>query len=145
LTPQEGDLIREAQELDKRTAVFIKAAERRLLILTNPQRAQNPPDQKEAETWGVIPKSSRAELLMDIAKILDEAINNIDDASSRNPRNPVLKKSLHTLADASTRFLAQLKPLVDRVEGQDEREALAQAIENAESVVAASKRVSDQT
>ena len=50
LTEMEGDLIREtAPILDQRIEVFIKAADRRLLVLTNPNATQK---KKEEETKG---------------------------------------------------------------------------------------------
>jgi hypothetical protein len=140
LTEQETDLVREEQALDRRTAIFIKAIERRLLVISDPQAAVSKQAKKDAEKWGELPKGTRAELLWDIAKILDEAIVNIDDTAARNPQSPLLPKALHNLADASTRFLGQLTPLRDSAQGR-EREALEQAIENAQSIIEAAKKV----
>ena len=39
LTPQEVDLVKEAQALDKRIDVFIKAAERRVMVINNSSAA----------------------------------------------------------------------------------------------------------
>ena len=39
LTPQEVDLVKEAQVLDKRIDVFIKAAERRLMVINGSANA----------------------------------------------------------------------------------------------------------
>lgn len=138
LTPQEADLVREAQELDKRIAVFIKAAERRLSVLTNPQAAAQM--QKDAEKWGEL-KGARADFLYDLAKILDEAITNIDDVSSRDERNPLVPKAIRKLAEASQRILAGLAPLHDKVEAGKERASLEQAVENAESVIEAAGKL----
>src|SRR5215207_9905228 len=53
LTPEEIELVRDNQELDLRTKVFITAAERRLLAVTNPaESAKNAP--KEKEKWGEV-------------------------------------------------------------------------------------------
>ncbi|HEU4767052.1 MAG TPA: hypothetical protein VFS77_06745, partial [Pyrinomonadaceae bacterium] len=41
LTPQEVDLVKEAQILDKRIDVFIRAAERRLMVITGTAAAAN--------------------------------------------------------------------------------------------------------
>lgn len=136
LTPQEIELVREAQELDKRTAVFVKAAERRLLALTNPSGANN----KDTEKWGEL-KGSRADFLSDLSKILDEAITNIDDVSARDERNPLVPKALRSLSEASTRILAQLAPLRDQTTNVAERNWLESAIENAEAVVEASGKL----
>ena len=130
LTPQEADMVRDAQELDKRTAVFIKAAERRLLALSDPNTVKQSKD--EIEKWGEL-KGTRADFVYDLSKILDEAITNIDDVSSRDERNPLIPKSIRKLAEASTRILAQLAPLRDKVEAGKERTWLEQAVDNANS------------
>ncbi|MBV9960188.1 MAG: hypothetical protein JO360_17310 [Acidobacteria bacterium] len=135
LTPQEADLVREAQELDKRTEVFIKAAERRLLALSDPNAAQ-----KEKEKWGEL-KGTRADFLYDLSRILDEAITNIDDVSSRDESNPLIPKSIRKLAEASTRILTQLEPLRGKLESDKELHSLDQAIENAQDIVEAAGKL----
>ena len=141
LTPPEVELVREAQELDRRTAVFIKAAERRLLSLTDPHAAQSKQVQKDLEKWGELPKGTRAELLSDISKILDEAITNIDDSSARAPESKLLPKALRQLAEAATNFLAQLAPMRASTRAAREREALEHAIENMQEIVAAANKL----
>src|ERR687884_156168 len=64
LTPEEIELVRDNQELDKRTEVFIKAAERRLLAVTSPEEAARQAA-KEKEKWGEV-KGTRVQLLYDI-------------------------------------------------------------------------------
>jgi hypothetical protein len=142
LTEQEQDLVREAQALDARTAVFIRAIERRLLVLLpEPGAANSKQVQKETQKWGELPKGTRAELLSDIAKILDEAITNIDDVSERDDKNPLLPKSLRLLSVASTRFIAQLTPIRDQARDEGERESLEQALENAQSIIEAANKL----
>lgn len=141
LTEQEADLVREAQALDKRTAIFIRAIERRLLVISDPNAASSKLVQKETEKWGELPKGTRAELLGDIAKILEEAITNIDDVSERDEKSPLLPKSLRLLSAASTRFLAQLTTLRDQTREDAEREPLEQAIENAQQVIEAANKL----
>jgi hypothetical protein len=142
LTEQEMDLVREAQALDKRTAVFIRAIERRLLVITDPNAATASKQvQKETEKWGELPKGTRAELLSDIAKILDEAITNIDDVSERDDKNPLLPKSLRLLSAAATRFITQLTPMRDQATEEGERESLEQALESAQSIIEAANKL----
>src|ERR1041385_79742 len=88
LTPQEVDLVKDAQVLDKRIDVFIKAAERRMMVIngTAPP-ATTKQSKKEAELWGELPTGSRAELVSDIARIVDAAIDNIDNVSEHDGRN----------------------------------------------------------
>lgn len=141
LTPQEADQVREAQILDKRIEVFIKAAERRLLAITDPNAANSKQVQKDVEKWGELPKGTRAELLTDLAKILDEAITNIDDVAARDSNNHLLPKALRKLSAASTRFISQLMPMRDAAKDETEREALESALENAQSIITAANKL----
>lgn len=145
LTAEEADLVREEQTLDRRTAVFVKAVERRFLVLTDASAAASKVVQKDSGKWGELPKGTRAELLGDIAKILDEAITNIDDAADRDDKNPMLPKSLRKLSEASTRFLAQLNTMRAAAQSDDEREAIDQAIENAQTIVTAAQKLPPET
>lgn len=139
LTPQEIEQVRDNQELPKRTDVFIKAAERRLLTLTD-QAAASKQAQKDAETWGDLAESTRPQLFSDLAKILDEAITNIDDTALKTQNTALLTKSLHKLSAASARFLPQLLAMRERVRDENERNQLELAIETAEEIVAAATK-----
>src|SRR5436190_14672348 len=76
LTDAETDLVRYWQELEKRTEVFIKCADRRWTIINGGTPAPIKKAMKDEPDWGDVPKGTRAELLGDIAGILDEAITN---------------------------------------------------------------------
>ncbi|HMF57719.1 MAG TPA: hypothetical protein VK619_15355 [Pyrinomonadaceae bacterium] len=146
LTDQEADLVRDAQALDMRMDIFIKAADRRVLQITNPNSLTPKQQQQETERFGEL-TGTRLDLLSDLAGILDEAITNIDDAASHTAnanRAKLLPKALHKLAEASKRFITELQPLREQVQGQ-EREALEQALENAESIVQAESRLPSST
>lgn len=145
LTEMEADLVREAQQLDKRTAVFIRAIQRRLLVLSDPNAAAAKDVQKETEKWGELPKGTRAELLEDIAKILDEAVTNIDDLSARDASNPLIPKSLRLLGEASQRFTAQLTQMRTNTENQDERASIEDALENAQAIIEAAAKLPPPT
>lgn len=135
LTPEEIEIIRDTQELDKRTAVFVKAVERRLLALTDPSAKQLKDD---LEKWGEV-KGTRTQLLSDVARILDEAVVNIDDAHTHNQKSPLLRKALYKLSEASNRLIPQLLPLRAAARSETEREVLEQAIEQAQQIVEAAK------
>ena len=139
LTPQEVDLVKEAQVLDKRTEIFIKAANRRILVLNGGTAAAANTKQakKEAELWGELPTGSRAELISDIAKIFDEAITNIDDVSARDEHNPLIAKSLRRLAQAVNTIMEQLKPLQASAKGDAEIASFEQLNEDAQSILEA--------
>jgi hypothetical protein len=137
LTPEEADLVRDNQELDKRTAVFIRAAERRLLAATDPAAAAKQAG-KDGDKWGEV-KGSRTELLYDLSRILDEAVVNVEDVAARTPESTLIRKSLYTLSQAAGKFLPQLIPLRDVAQGGPERDYLERAIETAEEIVEAAK------
>lgn len=146
LTPQEIDLIKDTQILDKRIDVFIKAADRRMLVLTGP--GANPTDKasakqlkKDSETWGELPAGSRAELISDIARIFDEAITNIDDVSARDENNPLIPKALRKLAASATRIVEQLKPTEAQATNDAELSSFDQLTDNAESILQAANKL----
>ncbi|HJT67192.1 MAG TPA: hypothetical protein VJ749_12100 [Pyrinomonadaceae bacterium] len=143
LTPQEVDLVKEAQVLDKRIDVFIKAADRRIIVLNGGTAAVANTKQakKDAERWGELPTGSRAELVSDIAKIFDEAITNIDDVSARDERNPLIAKSLRRLAQAVNTIMEQLKPLQANAKGDAEIASFEQLNEDAQSILEAANKL----
>ena len=143
LTPQEVDLVKEAQILDKRIDVFIRAAERRLMVINNSAGAAANTKllKKESERWGELPTGSRAELVGDIARIFDEAITNIDDVSARDERNPLIAKSLRKLATAVNTILGQLKPLSTDAKSDAEIASFEMLNEDAQSILEAANKL----
>ncbi len=148
LTPQEVDLVKDAQILDKRIDVFIKAADRRMIALggvANPAETQNSKAakqaKKDAELWGEIPTGSRAELIGDIARIFSEAITNIDDVSARDESNPLIPKALRKLAAAASRIVTQLKPAEAQATSDAELSNFDQLTEYADSILQAANKL----
>lgn len=141
LTPQEIDLVKEAQILDKRIEVFVKAAERRLIAINNTGAPASKQMKKDSEKWGDLPTGTRAELLSDLAHILDDAILNIDDVSERDGKNVLIPKAVRKLSAAATEFLPQLNALNAQAKDEEERAALSEAIENAQSIIDAGKNL----
>ncbi|HEV2763248.1 MAG TPA: hypothetical protein VGV38_09770, partial [Pyrinomonadaceae bacterium] len=94
---------------------------------------------------GVLPPSTRAQLLHDIAKILDEASLNIDDASIHAEKSSQIPKALRRLASACTKFLPQLTALRPAVADDNEREWLERAIETSQEIVDALSKLSPET
>jgi hypothetical protein len=146
LTPQEIDLVKDAQLLDKRTDVFIKAIERRLLAIngsTNEASAKQL--KKDAEKWGELPAGSRGELVGDIARIFDEAITNVDDVSARDERNPLIPKALRRLVQAVNNVQSQLAPLKDQLKSDAEIASFELLNEDAHSILEAAKKLPPET
>ena len=141
LTPQEIDLVKEAQALDKRIDVFIKCVERRLMVINNSAAANAKQLKKDSERWGELPTGSRAELVGDIARIFDEAITNIDDVSARDERNPLIAKSLRKLATSVNTILGQLKPLTAEAKSDAEIASFEMLNEDAQSILEAANKL----
>jgi hypothetical protein len=137
LTPQEVELIRDNQELDKRTQVFVKAAERRMLAATSPEEFARQ-SAKDKEKWGEV-KGTRAQLFYDVSKILEEASTNIDDSATHNPESPLLRKSLFILSEAVGRILPQLAKLREASREEAEADQLDRAIGTAQDIADAAK------
>ena len=141
LTPQEVDLVKEAQILDKRIDVFIRAVERRLIVINGSAATSSKQLKKESERWGELPTGSRAELVSDIARIIDAAIDNIDDVSMHDERNPLIGKSLRKLSTSVTSIMTQLKPLSDQAKSEAEIASFEQLNEGVQSITEATAKL----
>jgi len=141
LTDAETELIRFYRELDKRTEVFIKAADRRFAIINGTAQPSTKKATKEEPDWGDVPKGTRAELLGDIAGILDEAITNVDDVSRRDEKNPMISRSLRKLNTAANGYLAQLNAMKAKITDPDEVAALERVADNANQIIDAAKNL----
>ena len=141
LTQQEVDLVKEAQILDKRIEVFVKAVDRRMMVINGTAAANAKQIKKDSELWGDLPTGTRAELVGDIARILDEAITNIDDVSARDERNPLIPKALRRLAQAVNTTMAQLTPMAAQAKNDGEIANFELLNENAKSIVDAAGKL----
>lgn len=145
LTPQEVELVKDTQILDQRIDVLVKAIDRRLTVLTGATTGSEKQVKKDSEKWGELPAGSRAELVGDIAKILDEAIANIDDVSARDEKNPLIPKALRKLAAETTLIVEQLRPLHAQAKDDAEIASFEQLTENAEPILEAAKKLPPPT
>lgn len=141
LTPLEVDRVKEAQILDKRIEVFIKAAERRLMVINGTAASNAKQLKKDAEKWGELPAGSRFDLVGDIARIFDEAITNIDDVSARDERNPLIPKALRKLAAAASSIMEQLKPIRSEAKTEAEIASLESLHEYSRSILEAAGKL----
>jgi hypothetical protein len=141
LTDAETDLIRYYRELDKRTEVFIKAADRRFAIINGTAQPSTKKANKEEPDWGDVPKGTRAQLLDDVAGILDEAIMNIDDVSRRDEKNPMIPRSLRKLTTAANGYLAKLNAMKTGVTDPAEIAAIEHVGAQANQIIEAGKNL----
>jgi hypothetical protein len=134
LTEKEDELLREFQIIDKRIDIFIKAADRRLLVLANPNATQK---KSEEQTWGPLPKGTKLELLQDYKRILEEAEEKLDDGLYRG-KSAGLEKALNKFKESAVRQIPQLRALASQLTDKREQRALEEAIQEAETVSQAS-------
>lgn len=141
LTDAESELIRFHRELDKRIEVFIKAAARRFAVINGTPQPGTKKLLKDEPDWGEPPKGSRAELLSDIAGILDEAITNIDDVSRHDEKSPLIPRALKKLSIAANTYIAAVTNLGNQTKDANEIAAIDRLLDNAAEIIEAAAKV----
>jgi uncharacterized small protein (DUF1192 family) len=138
MTEAETELVREAQEIDLRIAVLTKMIDRRFAALNSePVKAE-----KNSEKWGEPPAGTRLDLLSDIAKLLQKAVDDIDDVAAHNRMDSKLfPKAMNNLAAAAQRYLPKLKSFYDQNPEAKEKGLLIGATELCDSIVEAAAKV----
>lgn len=143
LTDPESELVRFHQELDKRIDVFIKAVDRRFAIINKTPQPSTKKLTKDEPDWGDLPQGTRAQLLFDIAALLDEAITNIDDVSRRDEKNPLISRSLRKLTSAANGYVANLNTLRSQTKDDDEMAAIDRALNDAAQIIEVGGKLPD--
>lgn len=144
LTYEEIEIVRDVQELDDRMEIYVKAIDRRLLVLHN-DNAQAKQIEKDREKWGELPKGTRTELLLDIKKILQEAIDKIDDVAARDAKSELIPYAVHILADGAQRFIPELKKFQDAAAEKRENGVIFDAIDFSNQIIEAAAKVPKPT
>jgi len=144
LTDEEIELIRFNQEIDNRIKVYVKAIERRLLVINGADTlTENDLKnlKKDEKKWGALPKGSREKLLTNIDKILDEAIDKIDDVATRDTKSNLFLNAVHILADAARNFVPKLKTISEDSANAREIALISSAIDYCNDIIEASSKV----
>jgi len=149
LTEAEIELIRDAQQIDERVDVLIHAIDRRFGVL---QIDVGAPAKKPKGEWGELPKGTRRELLYDIKRILQKAIDDIDNLSERpdsivvNPDEKSKKpkgfaelfpKAVRKLDTAARRYQPALKAALEATRDPVEQGSLIDSLEMCDQINAA--------
>ena len=150
-TAEEVELIRDAQKIDDRMALLTKIIDRRFDALkVDVHGAKIGP--KEQEKWGVLPESSRFQLLLDIKRVLQKAIDDIDSLAER-PDSAILPepddkkakqsfadlfpKAVRTLGAAAQRYQPALKAELDKPNSGSEKGSVLDSLEFCDQIIAA--------
>jgi hypothetical protein len=127
LTEAEVEQVREAQLIDLRVKVFMKIAERRLLLAEDPQAPQAKKDEAD---WGALPSLARADLLRQYGRVIEETITNFEEAYDRNPKDERLLKALTTFCEQTVQHLQRLEALPSKVTDEATRQVLDQVLDD---------------
>lgn len=134
LTDQEIEIVRDVQELDKRMEVFVKAIDRRFIVLNN-DTTQAKQVEKDLDTWGELPQGTRLQLLSDIEKILNEATIKIEDVADRDKNNELIPVAVHVLADGARRFVTMLETAAQASTNEREKGLIDRSLELSNRII----------
>ncbi len=141
LTDEEIELVRDAQEINLRINVLTKAIDRRFLVINN-NASQSKQVKKDTEKWGELPTGSRSQLLWNIERILQKAIDDIDDVAAHNKTNSeFFPKAVFKLTDSCQSYIPQLKTLFDSSKDEKEKGSILGAIDSCNQIIEASAKV----
>ena len=151
MTDEEIELVRDAQDIDDRIDVLTKMIDRRFTVLKldvgGPAIAA-----KESGRWGSLPTGSNMQLYDDIRKLLQKAIDDIDnvaahpiDYNADKQRSEKQKKkdaerfpgAVRNLAAAARRYQPALKTLADRVTDEREKGAILGSLQSCDEIIEA--------
>lgn len=151
MTDAEIELIRDAQEIDSRIDVLTKMIDRRFLALNVavPETSQKV---NTSEKWGEAPTGSRIELLSDIKKLLQKAIDDIDNvaahATEKQAKTKAEKKeaqrfpnAVRNLAAAANRYLPVLKTQLDQTAAEKEKGSILDSIDFCNQIIEAAGKL----
>ena len=149
-TPEEIELIRDAQEIDARIDVLVHAIDRRFEAIgsTGPAPA---PSKKEIRKWGALPEGTRGQMLLDIKRILQKAIDDIDslaerpesavisptkDPSKKKKVEDIFPKAVKNLAKAAERYQPILKAELDKTKDKAEQGSILDSLDMCADIIA---------
>ena len=153
MTEEEIELVRDAQDIDVRIDVLIKMIDRRFAALGIDVGGWEHA-QKDSDKWGVNPSGTRLELLSDIKKLLQKAIDDIDNIAAHPDAAPIRDKdeknakqvkkdaarfpvAVRNLAKAAERYRAAFKHALDRASEQKEKGQILDSIEFCDQIIQA--------
>lgn len=155
MTDAESDVVRDAQDIDLRIDVLVKMIDRRFSVLNiNVGGAAIPT--KEAEKWGPAPTGTRMEILDDIRKLLDKAVDDVDNVAMHPVKYEVDKNrsekqkqkdemrfpsSVRNLAAAARRYQPALKSLIDSSKDEKDKGLIMASLESCDEIISSTTKL----
>lgn len=155
MTDAESDVVREAQDIDLRIDVLVKMIDRRFSVLNINVGGASIPT-KESEKWGPAPAGTRMEILDDIRKLLDKAVDDIDNVATHPVKYDVDKNrsekqrqkdemrfpsSIRNLAAAARRYQPALKSLIDSTKDEKEKGLILASLESCDEIISSTTKL----
>lgn len=140
LTAEEIELIRDVQELDSRMEIYVKAIDRRFMVLDG-DTSQTKQIEKDKYKWGELPTGTQTELFLDIKLILQEAIDKVDDVATNDAKSALIPPAVHTLADACKRFIPKFQAYAEKTKDKKDVGSLYKSVEFCNQIIEASEKV----
>lgn len=154
MTDEEIEIVRDAQDIDLRIDVLIKMIDRRFAALGIEVGGWKQAG-KESDVWGPLPKGTRPELFSDIKRLLQKAIDDIDNIAARPDAAPIrdlkdrndaraakddpnrFPRSVKNLAKAAERFGPALKTALDSTKDEKDKGPILDSIDSCVQILAA--------
>ena len=152
MTDAEADLVRDAQDLDKRIDVLTKMIDRRFVVLGIDVGGWKP-KAKQAEKWGAEPAGTRMQLLNDIRLLLQKGIDDVDDVAMHNDNalaqnrkeGQIFPRAVRLFASAAQRYRDVLKATAGKTRDEKELGTMLSGIESCEQVIEAVGKLPPET
>ena len=159
LTDDEVEIIRDAQQIDLRVAVLTHAIDRRLValgLMTGETTDGGKKEKNESGKWGAAPTGTRLQLFDDIRRIIQKAVDDIDNLSERpnsivveepgkgeKPKKyeDVFPKAVRVLASAAKRYEPILKKEIETSKDDQERGVVMQSVDLCDQIIDAASRL----
>jgi hypothetical protein len=154
LTESEVEIVRDAQDIDTRIDALLRMADRRFNVLGIDVKGRKDAA-KTSDVWGELPKGSRTDLLSDIKRIVQKAVDDIDNLSSNPDAAPIREKddkrakkdherfprAVRNLAAGASRYMGPLKAELDRSTNEAERGLIISTLDLCEQIIEAVKKL----
>jgi hypothetical protein len=148
MTEAEIELVRENQDIDLRVDVLTKMIDRRFSALKIDAAGWKPPA-KETDKWGEEPAGSRIELLTDIRRLLQKAVDDIDDVAEHDANaltqnkttGKLFPKAVRKLNAAAERYMPIFKSTLKTTTDDREQGAILASIDLCEQIIEAATKL----
>lgn len=154
VSDHEIEIIRDAQYIDERISALTQMIDRRFTALGIEVNGWKD-SEKTSEKWGDPPKGTRIDLLSDIKKILQKAVDDIDNLAANPDSAPIREKgdsrakkdpdriyiAIRALASSSKRYLPPLKMALEKTDVEIEKGPILDSIELCNQIIDAAESI----